>query len=395
MTLLDALRVLTAAVRSWGRENVVYAIDVAAALVGAGASTHVDLAPEDPVLGAATDFACVERRGDHSGALAVLDRVEPTVASEVLQVADGFVHPDLAPAIADRLEAMELFPAFGRLPALLAVRDSARCDRLVARLAEAAGVASEVWTEAVVEARLAAGDGDVEVPTGVRAAWRELEAMGPTEVDAASWYEARLRAAARAEPGAAAALMRESVDAVGSVAVGEGVIAVMARVAAVDRDAAWRIFGALSSPVDRAIALQGLCFEGDFGGREERAILSVVDDDGGWHVGMALLGATAAADRGDLAAATAARCRLPGWSAFVATWPDARRRALRAGHDASAFWAAVSAAVATAPAASAIPGLPRPDLADMPPAVLDALWLVKASAISEMPWWTPWGSAIP
>jgi hypothetical protein len=322
----------------------------------------------------------------------------------VLEAADGFLPDRYAPPLADLLEQRGLLPQTTRLAAAL-VRDTDRVNRLVRRAVDRLGVDSGTVVSIAGEALIASRDSGVAAPSAAVAVWKELNAGPRYSGTLEAQLTIKLRLAARDDPLAAMEELMAAVGEVGPGELGEGLTAVVVRAVRRDRAQAreylMRRFESLDA---RALIFHDLCYDGDWGAWEERAWRQLFEELNApdaaerhhpvelWQAAMALLGAAAAARRGDLAAEVVRSGGLAPWAAYVATWPETRRQNLRDGRWRTASWDEMRPLLE---ARIRAPAVQAPLLAELPVEVLSALWQLKTMPLQELPWWSAWGVHLP
>jgi hypothetical protein len=377
-------------------------------LVARAALGFPALRPASPVARALAGF--LDRQAHDPADPAALDALAGAgdeAGDALLRVAPGFVAPQLAGALADRLAARRLLPDGVRLPRLLALEDPTRCAALLARLEATPGQHLE-WIDSTIEAVLGFVDHGRAPPPELARTWQRVEATQPVDPDqSASWLSARLRLAGRSDPVAALPALADAIEQVGAPDLPLAVDSVLGRAARRDPESAWQFYERIEWHHNRAHALKAICGVVGFDQRAATAWARLADElrrpgdcfdrspRGYFQAALALLDSAARNLRCDLAVEMIELTGPPPRYVLIATWVGLRLAALRDGTWRPSFWDELATAlVRRGPGPASL--IPSASL--LPPismATLAAWWKVKTLPLPELPWFGVQGTGLP
>jgi hypothetical protein len=264
------------------------------------------------------------------------------------------------------------------------------------------------WGECVAEAMIGCEDAGVRPPPLVASEFAALtEASTPHSVRVCG-YESRLRLVARRNPHAALLLLDEADGEVGCSQVERGLEAVLGRLALIDRGAPERyVSDRRDRLVDAILGFRarltliagpsdGPCLDVLIAQLEQAISQDQISRRDAWTAAFELLWAAARLGTAAAAERIIRATGPPGWSILNATWVPSRRRGLAGNVEPTGFLDRIAGAMewADSGAASHDPP-PAPDWNELPRAMAEDYWRLRALPIGGLPWWTPWGAGLP
>lgn len=334
-----------------------------------------------------------------------LDAQTRTILYEQL---DALILPSCATTLADILNSERRLPFWNRLPRLLAAADPERLDRLSLDCATLEARRSLAWAECVTEGMLGAIDAAVS-PSGLVAQefGKLVETNTPHTIRIES-YQAQLRLAARENAAGALDLLKEACWEVGYYQVERGLEAVVGRVTKTDRSALDRFLFEQTDTIDeRALVFRASLWEAtepDDAARLQDLITllegAVSAGELGlrqyWSATHELLAAAARLGLSDDAARIIRITGPPKWTILNATWLSSRKRAIMNDSDPNIFIQEITPAFkfAGGGVASRDPA-PEPAWTTLSTDRQIDYWRLRSVPLDGMPWWTPWGDALP